>query len=79
MNRGVAATQATPQKLRMHIPAMEVISIKQIYDYIIWAAVLMAILFFLLNITCLRNGLHKILYWRVYAIRYLTRKTSIES
>lgn len=79
MNRGVAATQATPQKLRMHIPAMEVISIKQIYDYIIWAAVLMAILFFLLNIPRLRNGLHKIPYWRVYAIRYLTRKTSIES
>ena len=44
-----------------------------------WAVVLMAILFFLLNIPCLRNGLHKILYWRVYAIRYLTRKTSIES
>ena len=63
----------------MHIPAMEVISIKQIYDYIIWAAVLMAILFFLLNIPRLRNGLHKILYWRVYAIRYLTRKTCIES
>ena len=39
----------------------------------------MAILFFLLNIPCLRNGLHKILYWRVYAIRYLTRKTCIES
>ena len=39
----------------------------------------MAILFFLLNIPRLRNGLHKIPYWRVYAIRYLTRKTSIES
>lgn len=42
MNRGVAATQAKLQKLRMHIPAMEVISIKQIYDYIIWAAVLLS-------------------------------------
>lgn len=39
----------------------------------------MAILFFLLNIPCLQNGLNKILYWRVYVIRYLTRKTSIES
>ncbi len=38
----------------------------------------MAILF-LLNIPRLRNGLHKILYWRIYAIRYLTRKTSIKS
>ena len=34
MNGGVAATQATPQKLRMHIPACDgSLSIKQIIIY----------------------------------------------
>lgn len=40
MNRGVAATQATPQKLRLHIPACDGSNIHQAnHGYIIWAAV----------------------------------------
>lgn len=59
-----------------YLSAMMAVSIKQIYGYVIWAALFIAALFLLLDIPRLRNGLHKIPYWQVYALQYLTRKTS---
>lgn len=54
-------------------PMMIVISIKQIYGYVIWGALFMANLFLLIDIPRIRTGINKIPYWPVYAIRYLAK------
>lgn len=58
----------------MNIPAMMTISIKQIYGCICWGAVFMTSAFILLDIPRIRTGLHKLPYWPVYAIQYLSKR-----
>lgn len=58
----------------MNMPAMMAVSIKQIYGYVCWAALFLTSAFLLLDIPRVRTGLHKLPYWPVYAIQYLTRK-----
>lgn len=58
----------------MDAPSMMAVSIKQIYGYVCWGALFLMNAFLLLDIPRVRTGLHKLPYWPVYAIQYLTRK-----
>ena len=54
--------------------SMIMVTIKQVYGYVIWFALLLAALFLLCDIPAVRTNIRKVPRWSVYAIEYLARK-----
>ena len=54
--------------------SMMMVTIKQVYGYVIWFALALAALFLLCDIPTVRTNIRKVPRWPVYAIEYLARK-----
>ncbi len=54
--------------------SMMMVTIKQVYGYVIWFALAFAALFLLCDIPTVRTNIRKVPRWPVYAIEYLSKK-----
>lgn len=54
--------------------SMMMVTIKQVYGYVIWFALALAALFLLCDIPAVRTNIRKVPRWPVYAIEYLARR-----
>lgn len=54
--------------------SMMMVTIKQVYGYVIWFALALAALFLLCDIPSVRTKIRKVPRWPVYAIEYLARR-----
>ena len=54
--------------------SMMMVTIKQVYGYVIWFAIALAALFLLCDIPPARTNIRKVPRWPVYAIEYLARR-----
>lgn len=54
--------------------SMMMVTIKQVYGYVIWFALALAALFLLCDIPTVRTNIRKVPRWPVYAIEYLSKK-----
>lgn len=54
--------------------SMMMVTIKQVYGYVIWFALALAAIFLLCDIPAVRTNIRKVPRWPVYAIEYLAKK-----
>ena len=54
--------------------SMMMVTIKQVYGYVIWFALALAAIFLLCDIPAVRTNIRKVPRWPVYAIEYLARR-----
>ena len=54
--------------------SMMMVTIKQVYGYVIWLALALAAIFLLCDIPAVRTNIRKVPRWPVYAIEYLARR-----
>lgn len=54
--------------------SMMMVTIKQVYGYVIWFALALAAVFLLCDIPAVRTNIRKVPRWTFYALDYLTRK-----
>lgn len=54
--------------------SMMMVTIKQVYGYVIWFALVLAAIFLLCDIPAVRTNTRKVPRWPVYAIEYLARR-----
>lgn len=54
--------------------SMMMVTIKQVYGYVIWFALALAAFFLLCDIPAVRTNIRKVPRWPVYAIEYLARR-----
>ena len=54
--------------------SMMMVAMKQVYGYVVWAALSLAAIFLLCDIPAVRTNIRKVPRWPVYAIEYLARK-----
>ncbi len=57
--------------------SMMMVTIKQVFGYVIWFALGLAALFLLCDIPAVRTNIRKVPRWPVYAIEYLAKRKSI--
>ena len=53
--------------------SMMMVTIKQVYGYVVWFALALAALFLLCDIPAVRTNIRKVPRWSVYAIEYISR------
>ena len=56
--------------------SMLMVTMKQVYGYVIWFALVLASIFLMCDIPAVRTNIRKVPRWPVYAIEYLARKKS---
>lgn len=54
--------------------SMMMVAMKQVYGYVVWAALSLAAIFLLCDIPAVRTNIRKVPRWPVYAIEYLARE-----
>ena len=57
--------------------SMMMVTIKQVYGYVIWFALALAAVFLLCDIPAVRTNIRKVPRWPVYAIEYLAKLPSL--
>ena len=57
-----------------YLHSMMMVTIKQVYGYVIWFSLALAALFLLCDIPAVRTNIRKVPRWSVYAIDYLAKK-----
>ena len=54
--------------------SMMMVTIKQVYGYVIWFALSLAVIFMLCDIPAVRTNIRKVPRWSVYAIEYIAKR-----
>ena len=57
------------------LQSMMMVTIKQVYGYVIWFALALAAVFLLCDIPAVRTNIRKVPRWPVYAIEYLAKRS----